>query len=78
MWTFLKRYAFNWLMLSDRALNVAFGGSSDETMSSRAGKGMKEGKAWACVLCKFLNLFQTDHCLKSIDTDDGKNAAIPD
>jgi hypothetical protein len=68
----------NWVMLSDRALNVAFGGSSDETMSSRAGKGMKEGKAWACVLCKFLNLFQQDHCLKSINPDDGVNATIPD
>lgn len=68
----------NWVMLADRALNVACGGSSDETMSSRAGKGMKEGKRWACVLCRFLDLFQKDHCLKSIDSDDGRNAAISD
>ncbi|KAE8754029.1 hypothetical protein FSO04_41920 [Paraburkholderia madseniana] len=74
----MKRYAFNWVMLSDRALNVAFGGSSDETMSSRAGKGLKEGKRWCCVLCRFLDLFQKDHCLKSINPDDGTNAAIPD
>jgi hypothetical protein len=78
MLNFLLRYTMNWLLLLDRALNVAAGGASDETMSSRAGKGMKEGKRWACVLCKFLNIFQKDHCLKSIDADDGKNATIPD
>ena len=78
MWTFVKEYLLNWVLLADRALNVATGGSSDETMSSRAGKEMEKGKLWACVLCKFLNIFQKDHCLKSIDADDGKNAAIPD
>jgi hypothetical protein len=78
MLNFLLRYTMNWILLLDRALNVAWGGSSDETLSSRAGKRMKEGKRWACVLCKLLNLLQEDHCLKSIDADDGKNAAIPD
>lgn len=78
MLNFIKRYAMNWLRLADEALNVSTGGDANETLSSRAGKGVQEGKRWACVLCRFLDIFQKDHCLKSINPDDGANATIPD
>lgn len=74
----LKRYIMNWLRWWDEGLNVLTGGDANETMSSRAGKGVKEGKRWACVLCRFLDLFQRDHCLRSINPDDGANATVPD
>ena len=74
----LGRYIMNWLRWLDEGLNVLTGGDATETMSSRAGKGVKEGKRWACVLCRFLDLFQKDHCLRSVNPDDGANATIPD
>ena len=72
------RYIMNWLRWLDEGLNVLTGGDANETMSSRAGKGVKEGKRWACVLCRFLDLFQKDHCARSINADDGANATLPD
>lgn len=78
MLNFITRYAMNWLRLADEALNVSTGGDANETLSSRAGKGVQEGKRWACVLCRFLDIFQKDHCLKSINPGDGANATIRD
>lgn len=74
----LGRYIMNWLRLLDEAFNVLTGGDANETMSSRAGKGQREGKKWACILCRFLDIFQRDHCARSINPDDGGNATIPD
>lgn len=74
----IKRYIMNWLRWWDQGLNVLTGGDADETLSSRAGKGMKEGKRWCCILCSALDFFQKDHCLKSINQDDGHRATIPD
>ncbi|MEK1941813.1 MAG: hypothetical protein AAAB16_15700 [Pseudomonas sp.] len=51
----------------DQLANAAFGGSVDETISSRAGKAAREGKRWACVLCKFLDRFDKEHCEKNIE-----------
>lgn len=74
----MGRYLLNFLILLDEFGNTLTGGDPGETISSRAGKAMLEGKRWGCVLCKFLNLFQNDHCLKSINVDDGKRAVIKD
>ena len=74
----ILRYLMNWLRWLDEGLNVLTGGDANETMSSRAGKGMQKGKRWACVLCRFLYIFQRDHCLRSINPDDGANATLPD
>jgi hypothetical protein len=74
----LGRYIMNWLRLLDEAFNVLTGGDANETMSSRAGKAQREGKRWGCYLCRFLDLFQRNHCERSINPDDGKNATLPD
>lgn len=50
----------------DRLGNSATGGNGQETISSRAGRLMSEKRGWACVLCKFLDMIQKDHCKKSI------------
>ena len=49
----------------DQCGNALLGGSEDETISSHAGRRMHEAR-WACVLCKFLDIFERDHCKKSI------------
>jgi len=50
----------------DQLGNAATGGSEDETISSRAGRLRKEGRGWACVLCRVLDWLQKDHCENSI------------
>ena len=60
---------------NDQALNAALvgrSGSEDETISSRAGKAAREGKRWGCVLCRLLNVFDNDHCQKTIEEDEGE------
>jgi hypothetical protein len=74
----MKQYLINFAILLDESLNTLTGGDPGETVSSRAGKGLKEGKPWACILCRFLDLFQKDHCLKSINPDDGTRAVVKD
>lgn len=50
----------------DQAANAAFGGSEDETISSRAGRAARRGDRWGCVLCKLLDKIDPGHCEKSI------------
>ncbi len=52
----------------DQAANAAFGGSEDETISSRAGRAQRRGDRWACILCKLLDRLDSGHCEKSIGT----------
>lgn len=56
----------------DQLANAATGGDEDETISSRAGKAARKGRPWGCVLCGFLNHFDTDHCERSIEPDRGE------
>lgn len=50
----------------DQLANATTGGSEDETISSRAGRLKREGRGWACVLCRLLDWLQKDHCKHSI------------
>ena len=59
----------------DQLANTAFGGSEDETISSRAGKAARKGKRWGCVLCRLLDWFEPNHCEGSIEMDEGKMSA---
>jgi hypothetical protein len=54
---------------ADQTLNAAIGGNEDETISSRAGKGAREGIWRYCMLCRLLNLIDPNHCEKSIEPD---------
>lgn len=74
----IGRYLLNWLIWIDEGGNVLLGGDPHETLSSRAGKAQTQNKRWACILCKFLNLFQKDHCQKSILNYVGDEAVVPD
>ena len=56
----------------DQLVNVILGGDEDETISSRIAKDKRRGRKFACFLCKILDLFDPDHCEKSIERDEGK------
>lgn len=73
-----KGYGFNLAVAFDEFGNALTGGDPGETISSRSAKARNEGRAWGCVMCKFLNIFQTDHCDKALDPKAGANAVIPD
>ena len=68
----------SWWYCFDCLCNSLAGGDPRETISSRAGKAMLARRRWGCLLCSFLNLFQQDHCLKSIEKNEGSRAIIPD
>jgi hypothetical protein len=57
----------------DQAANAALGGSEDETISSRAGKGAQRGVWHWCVLCRLLDVLDKGHCAASIEPDEGKS-----
>lgn len=52
----------------DLLANVTLGGNVGETISSRAGRHLARGDRWACVLCRFLDVFQKNHCQHEIQS----------
>lgn len=71
----VKRYFWNILISIDQLANTFLFGSPDETISSRMGKHIakKEDKCHICwFVCRFLDLFEKDHCKKSIEKDEGE------
>lgn len=71
----LGKYLFNIAVSLDQFANTLLGGDPDETMSSRMGKHLaNHDKCPVCnFLCKLLNKIQKDHCVKSIEQDEGKD-----
>lgn len=73
----MKRYFWNVIISLDQLANTLLAGDPDETMSSRMGKHLSKHDCPFCnFVCKLLNLIQKDHCIKSIEADEGKDAAI--
>lgn len=62
-----SRRAWTLAVAHDQLANVAFGGNEDETISSRAGRGARKGIRKWCILCRFLDWFDPNHCEKSIE-----------
>lgn len=72
------QYIWNLLIAIDQLANAILLGDPRETISSRADKAMREGKAWGCILCKLLAKIQKNHCQDSLEPDVGDKAIIPD
>lgn len=52
----------------DQAFNALLGGSEDETMSSRIGRGARDGEGWALMLAPVVDfVFGKNHCAESIE-----------
>lgn len=70
----LKLYVRNVAVAFDQLLNALFLGDPDETISSRTGKYVREGRGWfPCQLCKLLDYVfrEKHHCLNSIEDNEG-------
>jgi hypothetical protein len=74
----LKSYGYNLAVALDEFGNAITGGDPGETISSRSAKARNNDRVWGCILCKFLNIFQKDHCDKALDPNAGAEAVIPD
>jgi hypothetical protein len=74
----VKKYIWNILISIDQLINVVlFFGDPDETMSSRMGKHLAKHDCPFCnFMCGLLNLIQKDHCVKSIEADEGKDEVL--
>lgn len=86
----MSRYLWNLLLLLDQSVNTVFGpvlnlvlrpvptarfGDPGETLSSVFGKNIDADACEGCkILCKVLNLIQSGHCQKSIETYEGSDA----
>lgn len=70
----IQQYCWNILIALDQLANTLLAGDPDETLSSRMGKYVKRGRGWfPCQLCKLLSLFDENHCIKNIESDEGEN-----
>ena len=67
-------YGWRILLSIDQFFNTLTGGDEDETISSRIGKNVEaKTDCWICrILCKLLNLIDPNHCMDSIERDEGK------
>ena len=70
----ITKYFWNLLIALDQLANTILAGDPDETISSRAAKAARRKKRWGCILCQVLDWFDKDHCLKSIEDDEGSRA----
>lgn len=48
----------------DALVSSLTGGQWNETITMRANRAMNNGNRWGCVLCKFLDKIDPDHCRK--------------
>ena len=62
-----KGYIVRQLIALDQAFNTLTGGQPDETLSSRLGRKEQTGDQFADVACDILDVFEQDHCKKSIE-----------
>lgn len=69
------QYSFNNLLSVDQAVNCSAGGDKNETCSSRLGR--YKNTVWlAKLICRFLDLFEKDHCIKSIVPEYDRNNEV--
>jgi hypothetical protein len=64
------RYARRVLVGLDQFGNCLTGGAPGETISYRAAKLQAKNVIIGCVLCRFLDSFQKDHCAITLAADD--------
>lgn len=65
-------YFWNFLVAIDQLFNTILGGDPDETLSSRMGKNVREGRCKLCkIVCYILNKIDSNHCDKSIEAEEG-------
>lgn len=70
-------YLWNLLIALDQLTNTILLGDPDETLSSRMGKEIKANRCLLCRgLCRLIGHFDRNHCAKTIEPDEGRNAIL--
>lgn len=70
-----RKYVWNILIAVDQLANTLLLGDPDETLSSRMGKHVAKRECGACrLICWILDQIQVNHCQRSIEVDEGKDA----
>jgi hypothetical protein len=69
--TKFQRYGLNVLLGLDYFASSLLLGDPRESISSRLGKAQRDGRPWACVLCRALDAISPNHCADSIDATVG-------
>ena len=69
LWVSIRTRIWAILVAFDKFSNVVLGGDQDQTISSRAAIANQDGKKWGCILCKFLNWLQPNHCPGAVQSD---------
>ncbi len=72
------KYIWNILIALDQLLNALLGGDPDETISSRIGKALREGRAgwFVRAIAWTLDKIDPHHCEDAIEEDEGKDAIL--
>lgn len=73
----LIRWFWNILIATDQLANALIGGDPDETISSRLGKCSRAGCRACRFACRILSVFDPrpgDHCIASLEEDEGKDS----
>ena len=66
----MKDYWFNVAVAFDQLLNALFGGTCDETLSSRAHRlKIERGRKLPSMLINALFFWQTDHCKEAYESE---------
>lgn len=68
----MLKYCYNIFLALDQLANTVLFGFPDETISSRAGKRQLEGKLFPAKQINWLFFWQENHCLNSIEWDEGR------
>ncbi|RWN25297.1 MAG: hypothetical protein EOR96_34515 [Mesorhizobium sp.] len=61
-----SRYARGVTVALSTLLNALLGGVPSEPLSCRSARARRAGKRWGCLLCRFLDRIDPDHCERSI------------
>lgn len=58
----MKKWFWRVVIAFDHFANAIFRGLPGQTISARAYTARQDRKVWGCVLCRFLDWLEADHC----------------
>lgn len=60
------------LLAIDELTNTVLDGQPGDSISHRTAVAASHGKRWGCILCRLFDLFEANHCAKSIAAYDAQ------
>jgi hypothetical protein len=59
-------------LAADELVNTILDGEPGDSISHRAAVAATENKRWGCILCRIIEIFEKNHCTKSIAAHDAQ------